>query len=242
MSQHTAADPACLHLEHACQMRLEARDPRPLAADPRLAEHAAGCASCHSILVGFDALQAALLRPAPAMLPNRDLAAAVIAEIGRPRRSILAMPLARAGDWRWAVAATVLAAGVVGLGIARWGGDRPAEVASEGQRIANPQLQQSLADARAATWALAEETTAPAARVGRDLFNPGPTDLAPSPTLSLVDPAEPAAEALRSVGEGLEAGVRPLGGSARHAFGFLVPNLRRPAAADRPGEPAPHTF
>ncbi len=242
MSQHTLVDPSCLHLEHACQMRLEARDPRPLAADPRLAEHAAGCASCRSVLAGFDALQASLLRPAPAILPTRDLAAAVIAAVGRPRRSILAMPMA--GDWRWAVAATVVAAGVVGLGIWRLGGDRPAEVAGDGQRIANPLLQQSLADARAATWALAEETTAPAARVGRDLFNPGATVPSPSPapTFSMVDPSEPAAVALRSVGEGLGAGVRPLGGSARHAFGFLVPNLRRPAAPDRPGEPTPRTF
>jgi hypothetical protein len=51
----------------------------------------------------------------------------------------------------------------------------------------------------------------------------------PSPEVAAV----PSADVLRSVGDRVGAGVRPLSGSALHAFGFLLPS----GAADAPEAP-----
>ena len=66
----------------------------------------------------------------------------------------------------------------------------------------------------------------PAARIGREVL--GSASL-PSTTLELPEPVSPAVEVLQGVGSRVQAGVRPLSGSARHAFGFLLgPSTEKP--------------
>jgi hypothetical protein len=97
------------------------------------------------------------------------------------------------------------------------------------ERVAPPPrpLLESVADATSATLALARETSAPAARIGREVLssaNLSSTDW----TVSL--PSNEAGNVLQSVGSQVEAGVRPLSGTARSAFGFLLPAVAPDAA------------
>jgi hypothetical protein len=81
-----------------------------------------------------------------------------------------------------------------------------------------------VADATAATWDLARETSAPAARIGREVVSS--SAFAETGTLALPVPALPFV--LPAVGDEVQRGVNPLSGSARHAFGFLLgPALTR---------------
>jgi hypothetical protein len=92
-------------------------------------------------------------------------------------------------------------------------------------------LTDALADATSATWDLAREASAPAARLGRDVL--GAAALPGSPTApETPDPSASAAVVLRQVGDRVNEGVRPLSGSARHAFSFLLgPALDEPPAS-----------
>jgi hypothetical protein len=57
------------------------------------------------------------------------------------------------------------------------------------------------------------------------------------PSIRLPDPVAPSAEALKGLGNRIATGVRPLSGSARHAFSFLLePAL---GTKDEPAPPAP---
>jgi hypothetical protein len=209
-------------------------------AEAALAAHAAACPSCRDRAAGFEALRLALAdralapaAPADPALTARILdawRAEVAAPAGRPFRPTLA-PLARA-----AAAALVLA---LGLGLLLRGGRiaPPAPAGPPplaGAAPARP-LAETLADATAATLDLARETSAPAARLGRLVLasaGPGPVAAA-GPDLPVALPASvvPSAEVMESVG----AGLRPLSGSARHAFGFLL----GPAAVPPSPAPAP---
>ena len=88
-------------------------------------------------------------------------------------------------------------------------------------------LGDSLAEATSATWELAREASAPAARIGRVAWIEAP---APSPAIGVAPPS-PSPGVLREVGSRVGAGVRPLSGTARNAFGFLLD----PVLADRDG-------
>ena len=77
----------------------------------------------------------------------------------------------------------------------------------------------ALADATSATIDLARETSAPVGRV----VLASTRITASEPSLPLRVPSVvPTADVLRSVGNRVGAGVKPLSGSARGAFGFLI--------------------
>ena len=82
-------------------------------------------------------------------------------------------------------------------------------------------LTDSLAEATSAGWDLARHASAPAARIGRQVFDSASVRL-PSATFSRPVQVRPVSGVLQSVEERVNAGVRPLSGSARRAFGFLL--------------------
>ncbi|MCA1686628.1 MAG: hypothetical protein LC745_11780 [Planctomycetia bacterium] len=111
----------------------------------------------------------------------------------------------------------------------------PAPPSGFADRVDPKGLSDALADAGSATWDLAREASGPAARVGRQVIEaaelPGT-----SPAVALPGVVRPASDVWREVGDRVNAGVRPLEGSARHAFGFLVG--APPDEDDSPAQPA----
>ena len=90
----------------------------------------------------------------------------------------------------------------------------------------------ALADATEATIDLAREASAPAARIGREILDldnlmdsvtiKGPAPIAEDSTAS---------DLIQNVGQRVNASVRPISGSARHAFSFLLGPLPGPDPA-----------
>lgn len=79
-------------------------------------------------------------------------------------------------------------------------------------------------EATEATIDLAREASAPATRIGREVleYERSATEEAPSDPDANQEVASTASEMLHTVGEQVNAGVRPISGSARHAFSFLL--------------------
>src|SRR5262249_32515896 len=82
-------------------------------------------------------------------------------------------------------------------------------------------LTDALAHAGSATWDLAWQTSAPAARVGREVLDPSSL-VEPAEALPLSVPVAPPDEVLQAVGDRVNAGVRPFSGAPRQSFGFLL--------------------
>lgn len=206
----------CDHFERAWNERL---DTRPGAAfDPggELAEHAAQCAACRAIQQRYQVLSQALQVWGGPPSPPADLTARVLtaweAERRRPR-------LGPAVRWAALAAAVMLAVVASTRFRSRPAPDRPG-------RTAQP-LNVALAVATDATWDLARDSSAPAARIGRRVLATTPRFEGSAWPVG-VD-AGPKAGAWRNVGLNLGDGVRPLSESTRHAFGFLLPGPpRRP--------------
>jgi hypothetical protein len=219
----------CHDFEALWHARLDARDAAPAAVERALEDHAAACPACAAIGARYRTLAVALQAwGAPPSAPE-GLAARIVAayEVERCR----AVRLPARSVWPWAVSAAVLVAGVFGLRWARQPRDDGAPVVAV---KASPRpLTLALADATLATLDLARETSAPAARVGRQMLASVAAE-GEGPALVLPTAPEPPADVLQSVGEGVNQGVRPLSGSARHAFGFLL----GPAPVVKP-RPAP---
>jgi hypothetical protein len=98
-----------------------------------------------------------------------------------------------------------------------------------GQHRPHRPLGLALAEATEATLDLAREASAPASRIGREMFDLGRfstsgTDVPPGPDEPEEgeDPDSAASGLFKAVGERVGAGVKPFSGSARHAFGFLL--------------------
>jgi hypothetical protein len=224
----------CRDFERLWNERLDARDAVAPDEGHPLAAHAAGCAACRPIHERYLTLSQAIRVASPLPAPPqgfvaRVLAAAEIEQLGLAEVAFGARP------WRiarrfvpLAAAAALLAA--VWIGRDAWTGrDRGASpqiganiVVVNTQPADRDDLALALADATSATWQLARAASGPAARVGRQMLDA--TELPETPTpdsLALPVSIEPAAEVLERVGARVNAGVRPLGGSARNAFGFL---------------------
>jgi hypothetical protein len=198
-----------------------------------LEAHEAACPRCRAAAEGYRRLRRAIgalppLQPPPADLVDRVLAAHE-AGPGRARWDRVARPL------RWAAAAAVLLA-AAGIGARVWRGPAgapPTVVRGPvAPAVAPRPLADALADATAATLDLARTTSAPAARVGRQVLASAVQETEP-PSLSGPWPESADPGVLKSVADGLQQGVGPLSGSARRAFGFLL----GPASARTPAAP-----
>lgn len=195
--------------------RLDLRASAGPETDEALSAHAASCPSCRDRAAGYETLRRAFgswgaTPPSSLALTDRILDARA-AEIAAPRATI------RLAAFGWAAAAALLLA--AGLGLYRLAGP-PATPNAPTLAQPTPTLSGSLASATAATLDLARETSAPAARIGRlVLASAGTleTDAADAATSS-----DPAASSSFTVFGSVGSGLRPLSGSARSAFGFLL--------------------
>lgn len=215
----------CGEYERAWNERLDARGARPAGFAHVLESHEAECPGCRDVGRRYRILSLAIgaMRPAPAppvgfarrFAPGGDLAAPAI-------RPIWARPAIR-----YAAAALVMA-GLVAVMGRRERGERALKVVPV--EAASRPLADSLAEATSATWELARATSAPAARIGRDAWGAAPA--LGVPRLPGGPIAPPSTGSLRGVGDRVHAGVRPLSGSARHAFGFLIAPVLREEGRD----------
>ncbi len=211
-----------------CQTWLDARRPLPADNDPVWARWPViDRESNLATLASYRQLQNAIAQWAspPAFEASESLVATL---------SMVPRPLRR--SWhpaRWAAAAALILTGVVGL---RGFLERePAPVAAV--RASSRPLNLAFLQATEATLQLARATGEPAARVGRTVFeSPEWTSNSTAflPPISI----ERASGALLGVGQRVGEGVRPLGGSARKAFGFLVAPVSSGSNPPMPAKPA----
>ncbi len=236
----------CKDFEQTWNERL---DDRPPGADDRfsaLAAHAAACADCRAIHARYLVLAQAIHDLAPISSPSPTFTERVLTAWAAEEPGVLARrPLVSRLPIRLATlaAAAVL---LVGLTLEIWTlrpknqGDAlavsPVDRAPAGFTLA-------LADVTSATIDLARETSAPAARVGRDVLAsadlPSASTAGAASALTLALPLSvdvPSSEVWQRVGDRLNAGVRPLEGSARSAFSFL---RVAPVDAKASARPAP---
>jgi hypothetical protein len=218
----------CGDFERAWNERLDARDAAPPEIARAIAAHAAECPACQVVASRYQTLERALRMwgpgpSVPADLADRVLASPVLADVPTPRLLRL-----HPGFAALAAAASVLVALLLGL---RSGGVDPRRETPLARpepprvvRAIDPHaLSEALASATSATLDLARETSAPAARIGREVIASAEVSLSESgPKLPITVDVEPASGVLQSVGDRVNAGVRPLSGTARHAFGFLL--------------------
>jgi hypothetical protein len=223
----------CVDFERTWNELLDARGVASPEVERALETHTAGCASCRSISLKYQTLRHAIQAwdtpPAPsAGFVSRVLEAHQASAAGRPRGT-LTFP------WivRFAAAAAALLGGVsiIRLPFTKQTqhNSAPAVVAAQENRP----LSAALADATSATLDLAREASAPAARIGREVI----AEAAVPEQGRLILPVSiaPATDVLQSVGNGVNRGVRPLSGTARQAFGFLM----GPASSDKPAPRRP---
>lgn len=209
----------CSDFERIWNERLDARGGASAELDGELAEHAAACADCARIATGYQRLSQALRTLAPAV-PPVDFLPRFLESQGFPPA-----PAPRILRFRRAIS-SVAAAAALFLVVLIGGRSRPAAPARHDAVAVAPaidpqSLTAALADAGSATLDLARETSGPAARFGREVFDSASLVDATDP-LPFEVPVAPADEVLQSVGDRVNAGVRPLSGAARHAFGFLL--------------------
>ncbi len=224
----------CRDYEAAWNARFDARDSTPLTGGP-LETHAARCPSCRVLGAHYQTLEQALRLLAPP-LPSTEFVDRAAAAAAKTKPVALAGRISGTARVRvLAAAAAVLMA--VGLGVMTWtirrdGPSGPA-VPSVATAPEPDDLTTALAEATSATLDLAREASAPAARVGRQVLIVA--ELPSSPSASgMSDEVPRVLDVWQSVGDRVNDGVRPLSGSARRAFGFLLGT-----GADDPAPPSP---
>lgn len=191
-------------------------DPGSFAIDRAdvLDAHSASCEPCRRLASGFRLLAQSMPPPAiPEGLSDRVLAA-WSARDRRDRRTLVPI--------RWAWAAGLAAAAALTLAIfAPWTPrvGRDAEVAKT-QTPKARNLGSSLARATFATLDLAREASAPAARLGQDVYVASLTSEIVWP-VGIERTAAPS-ELFQSMSRKVNSSVLPLSGTARRAFSFLI--------------------
>jgi hypothetical protein len=245
----------CREFENRWHDLLDARSVAVAEVDATMEAHASACDHCRAVSGRYQLLRlsvGSLAPPPPASAQSIERLRALRVPPARP--TIPFGPrLAQIGLAASALAASLLA--VAWIGRDR-GATAPGVVASPPLVVARPvpppkapELGPSLAEAKEATFDLAMELSAPASRIGWEVFDlrrsPGPwietnteTELdpepEPKPALVTTGLDLPISGPLRSVGERIEAKVRPIAGPARHAFSFLLDPLQGNEAA-KPG-------
>lgn len=223
----------CGTFEFQCQEWLDARGTAARELEDGLQSHAERCLSCRPIYLKYKVLYRAIAAGVPAPAPPIGLVDRVLELHQFAPQTTLRPERIFVSTMRWAVAAAVLLGtglGVRALLLARnprnLRVDAPVAVARDVE--SSRALSAALADATSATLDLARVTSEPAARIGRDVIST--VSLPQSNELGLPVSVAPAADVLQSVGDGVNRGVRPLSGTARRAFGFLI----SPALGDKP--------
>lgn len=226
----------CQDFERLWTERLDARVRPDAPLAPALEAHASACPECRAVSARFLLLSQAIAH-LPAAAPPAGFAERCLESVNREpiRPSIgwgvrlrrVAVPLAAA-----AAACVIVAA----IAVLRPSGPEQKPVAQKAPTSEPENLSDALAHATSATWELALEASAPAARIGRDVLDSA-VERPSGEQTALVPPAaaNAASDVLQSVGQRVNEGVRPLSGSAKHAFGFLL----GPALDDEKDNPRP---
>lgn len=234
----------CRDFERLINEQLDAREAASPEVERALEGHGEVCPSCRATALRYQMLRqaiAALRPPSPPAdfaerFPNPRKQSALDAE----SEVVATAPAFPRLVKFWPSLLYVAAA--ASLLLAVWSGvhsSRPARpalprVGSASAKLTPDPLADALAQATAATWDLARTTSAPAALVGLEILDADdPTET----TESRVPPVEddPASEVLQGVGARVDEEVRPLSGTARHAFDFLLgPAPTRPEASPHP--------
>lgn len=221
----------CRDFERVWNEKLDVRGAWSSGADRALEAHAEACPACRALDARYRALARAIVTMAaapPALsagFTDRVLASASASDGPCPHP--LSVPWRVVLHWVVPIATAAALLLAVGLGPRPWRAGRgPAPTLTETvprppvRAIDSDDLGAALVDATSATLFLAREASAPAARVGREVL--AEADFSGStPALGLPEGVLPAA-VFRGVGERVNAGVRPLSGTARSAFGFLL--------------------
>jgi hypothetical protein len=223
----------CQDFERIWNEQLDAQEGASPEVEQAQEAHAAVCPACQAISRRYMVLRQAIRvwgppPAAPALLADRILRQPR-AVVRRPARWVA---LIRPAAGTAAVAAALLLVVVAG---GRRGWFHPVAPASTPERTLDPQtLSTALAEATSATWNLARATSAPAARIGREVLAETKLSGAAPPPLP-VD-VDPGTDVLQRVSDGVSAGVLPISGTARHAFGFLL----GPAPVEHTTPPSSH--
>ncbi|SIN89281.1 hypothetical protein SAMN05444166_1477 [Singulisphaera sp. GP187] len=216
----------CSDFERQLNEQFDARDSASPDLDRALEAHAAGCATCQLTASRYQMLRQVLQTVARPPAPPVDFLPHFLESQGlnpkrTPRRFTsrhVMVPLAMAASLFW----------IVFLG---WPSlpETPAPLVEnqvEPAPIPNddpPLLTDALASAGSATWNFAIESSEPAARIGREFLDAASfRETAPGALALTLPNSPPPTEVLESVGDRVNAQVRPFSGTARHAFGFLL--------------------
>ncbi len=212
------------------------------AGDPERAKsleaHAASCSRCLSVHARYLLLSHALRVVGPLPAVSENFADRVLAARDSPEVVGIGRVDPRLRRYSALAAAAVLLM-AVSFGFRAWfarpGQTLPDRAIVQKSSVSPAPLTEALAVATSTTLELAREASAPAARVGYQLASAELTESTPSTTLGLSVDMTSATDALQRVGNRLNAGVRPLEGSARRAFGFLLssPRLDNPKPPPR---------
>jgi hypothetical protein len=219
----------CRETERLWNELIDAGDAAPEGLEQALEAHAVSCAVCSPIAVRYRVLRRAIAAWSP-------MSAASAEFVERLRNVQEILPIQRrspvSGRVWLSAAAALLVAGVIGRWVMMPPGGHVPEPSAPTESVT---LAGALADAASSTLELARETSAPAGRVGRAVFASASASLPDTETSAPDISVVPTSRVLRSVGGRVGAGVRPLSGSARNAFGFLL----RTAPGDEPEAPKP---
>lgn len=209
----------CGDFERLWNQRLDERGGASRELESALDAHAAGCARCRSLGARYHTLAQAIRALGPPPVVPAGFVTRVLSQPRQPNRWILR----RLGPL--AAAAAVLVAAVLGSRSWKAGDGAGRSPPAVAVRSIDPrEVSEAVAEASSATLVLAREASAPAARLGRQVFQTDAAGETPTISLRVPDPAGLISGGVLwlRVGERVESGFRPLSGTARHAFGFLL--------------------
>jgi hypothetical protein len=235
----------CRDFERLINEQLDARGASSPELERALASHGAACPACRATSLRYQALRQAIADWGPPPSAPADFADRFLSHWESSRSQVEAVAPARILKFWPVVLPLAAAAGLlvaVGLGVrsGRPGpaptstAERPGPASPPVARSIDPAaLSDALAEATAATWDLARETSNPAARVGLEVLDAA--ELAETTvSLSVAEEGGPAVEVFQGMGERVNERVSPLSGTARHAFSFLLGPVAEPAEAEVP--------
>jgi hypothetical protein len=221
----------CREFERGWNELLDIRSTGSTELERALEAHASACEPCRAVSARYQVLRQALSawksppRPSARSIERLHDLTVPSASPGPSRRP------SSARNWLGLASAAAVFA-LAWLGTTGWlsrtlpGRPAPDSVPSVAIASSRP-LALALAEATEATIDLAREASAPVARIGREVLDLD--NLAGSVTIERADvatiraaPSSIPSDLLQSVGQRVNEGVKPISGSARHAFSFLL--------------------
>jgi hypothetical protein len=225
----------CREFEKLWDDLLDARW-EPLAHHERTLEaHASGCPRCRALSSRYQLLGQAgssLRPPTPSAESIERLYALTVP--ARPPR--ITVKVSKRRHYLRGPLAAAAAFALAWVGGGWWPTHDPALRPAPNTRSASVSRQALglvLANATEATLDLAREASAPASRIGREVLDLGQSSAPVPDSESTEEPEATPSDLLKAVGERVGAGVKPISGSARHAFSFLL------GPPDEPGPAVP---